>query len=78
MPSTKKRELLRGEDFDEAIDSIVGIVITHLSGWAARCSNDLATRRKIDAVVYEVRKVIAKAALAMADQHGKPPLDQQG
>jgi hypothetical protein len=32
MPSTKKRELLRGEDFDEAIDSIVGIVITHLSG----------------------------------------------
>jgi hypothetical protein len=29
-------------------------------------------------VVYEVRKVIAKAALAMADQHGKPPLDQQG
>ena len=28
----KKRELLRREDFNEAIDSIAGIVITHLSG----------------------------------------------
>jgi hypothetical protein len=42
------------------------------------CSNDLATRRKIDAVVHEVRKEIAKAALAMADQQGEPPLDQRG
>ena len=57
-------------------DSIAGIVITHLSGMAARCSNDLATRRKIDAVVFEVRKEMAKVALAMADQHGEPPLDQ--
>jgi hypothetical protein len=29
-------------------------------------------------VVYEVRKEMAKAAPAMADQHGEPPLDQQG
>ena len=65
-------------DFDEAIDSIAGIVLSHLSGMAARCSNDLATRRKIDAVVHEVRKEIAKAALAMADQQGEPPLDQRG
>jgi hypothetical protein len=47
---------------------IAGIVVTHLSGMAARCSNDLATRRKIDAVVYEVRKEMAKAALAMANK----------
>jgi hypothetical protein len=47
----KKRELLRREDFDEAIDSIAGIVITHLSGLAARCTNDLTVRRKIDAAV---------------------------
>lgn len=45
---------------------------------AARCSNDLATRRKIDAVVWEVRKEMAKAAIAMADQQGNPPLEQQG
>jgi hypothetical protein len=71
----KKRELLRRADFDEAIDSIAGIVITHLSGMAARCSNDLATRRKIDAVVFEVRKEMAKVALEMADKCGEP-LDQ--
>jgi hypothetical protein len=48
----KKRELLSRDDFDEAIDDIAGIVVAHLSGLAARCSNDLAVRRKIDAVVY--------------------------
>ena len=73
----KKRELLRREDFDEAIDSITGIVITHLSGLAARCSNDLVVWRKIDAVVYEVRKEMAKVALEMADKNGEPPLEQQ-
>jgi hypothetical protein len=35
---------------------------------AARCSSDLTVRRKIDAVVYEVRKEMAKAAIAMADK----------
>jgi hypothetical protein len=74
----KKRELLRRDDFDEAIGSIVGIVITHLSGMAAWCSNDLATRRKIDAVVYEVREEMAKASLAMADKNGEPLFSEQG
>jgi hypothetical protein len=71
----KKRELLRREDFDEAIDSVAGIELTHLSGMAARCSNDLATRHKIDSVVLEICKEMAKAALAMADKNGEPPLD---
>ena len=78
MPVEKKREQIRREDFDEAIDSIAGIVITHLSRMAARYTSDLATRRKFDAVVYEVRKETAKVALEMADQQGEPPLDQQG
>jgi hypothetical protein len=47
----KKRGAAAPEDFDEAIDSIAGIVTTYLSGMAARCFNDLAVRRKIDAVV---------------------------
>jgi hypothetical protein len=42
---------------------------------AARCSSDLAARRKIAAVVYEVRKEMAKAALEMADKNGEPSLD---
>jgi hypothetical protein len=36
---------------------------------AARCSNDLTVRRKIDAVVYEVRKQMAPPA--MADKNGE-------
>src|SRR6476659_1496944 len=69
----KKRELLRREDFDGAIDGIAGVVLTHLGGMAARCSNDLAVRRKIDAVVYEVRKEMAKVALEMADRAESHP-----
>jgi hypothetical protein len=42
-----------------------------------RCSNDLMVRRKIDAVVYEVCKEMAKVALEMADKNGEPPLEQQ-
>jgi hypothetical protein len=49
--------------------------IVYLSGMGARCSNDLAVRRKIDAVVHEVRKEIAKAALAMADENGSSPVN---
>jgi hypothetical protein len=45
---------------------------------AARCSNDLMVRRKIDAVVYEVRKEMAKVALEMADKCGELPLSEQG
>jgi len=64
-------------DFDAVIDTLAGIVLTHLSGMAARCSNDLTVRRKIDGVVFEVRKEMAKVALEMADKHGEPPLEQQ-
>jgi hypothetical protein len=55
---------------------LAGIVLRHLSGMAARRSNDLTVRRKINAVVFEVREEMAKAALAMADQQGEPPLEQ--
>jgi hypothetical protein len=53
------------------------VVVMHLSGMAARCSNDLIVRRKIDTVVYEIRKEMAKVALEMADKNGEPPLEQQ-
>ena len=73
----KRRELVRRDDVDAMIDQLAGITLTHLSGLAARCSNDLAVRRKIDAVVYEVRKEMAKAALEMADKSGERPLEQR-
>ena len=74
----KRRELVRKADVDELIDTLAGVVLTHLSGMAARCSNDLMVRRNIDAVVYEVRKEMAKVALEMADKNGEPPLSEQG
>jgi hypothetical protein len=73
----KQRELVPRADFDAVIDGIAGVVLTHLSGMAARCSNDLTVRRKIDAVVYEVRKEMAKVALEMADKNSEPPLEEQ-
>ena len=74
----KQHELVPRVDFDAVIDGIAGVVLTHLSGMAARCSNDLAVRRKIDAVVYEVRKEMAKVALEMADKSGGPSVSEQG
>ena len=74
----KQRMLVPRADFDAVIDGIAGVGLTHLSGMAARCSNDLMVRRKIDAVVYEVRKEMAKVALEMAGKYGEPPLSEQG
>jgi len=50
-----------------------------LSSLPARCAprGDLATRRSIERVVFEVRTEIANVCQQMADKHGEPPLDQQ-
>jgi hypothetical protein len=53
------------------IDQIAGIVLSHLSGMAARCSHDMAVRRDIDAVVDQVRREIASACLAKADERNE-------
>ena len=74
----KRRELVRREDVNELTDTMAGVVLTHLSGMAARCSRDLTVRREIDRVVYEVRTELAQVCTRMADERGEPPLDQQG
>jgi hypothetical protein len=76
----KKRELVRRADVDELIDQIAGTVLTHLSTLPARCAprGDLAIRRSIERVVFEVRTEIAKVCLELADKAGEPPLDEQG
>jgi len=53
------------------------VVLTHLSSLPARCAprDDLATRRSIERVVFEVRTEMAKVCQQMADKHGEPPLD---
>ena len=59
----KKRELVRRSDVDELIDGIAGVTLTALSSLPARCAprGDLAIRRSIERVVFEVRNEIAKA-----------------
>ena len=57
------------------MDEVVGLFLSRLSGFAARCGGrDLATRRAIDQAVYDLRLEISEAATKLADQRGEPPL----
>jgi hypothetical protein len=73
----KQRKLVRQDDVNELIDQIAGVTLTALSSLPARCAprGDLATRRAIERVVFEVRTEIANICLEMADKNGEPPLD---
>jgi hypothetical protein len=73
----KKHELVRQADVDALIDGIVGVTLTHLSSLPARCAprGDLAIRRSIERVVFEVRTEIANVCQQMAKKCGEPPLD---
>jgi hypothetical protein len=75
----KRRKLVRRADVDALIDDIAGATLTALSSLPARCAprGDLATRRSIERVVFEVRTGIAKVCLEMADKNGEPPLSEQ-
>ena len=72
----KKRELVRRSDVDALIDDIAGVTLTALSSLPARCAprGDLAIRRSIERVVFEVRTEVANVRQAMADKC-EPPLD---
>ena len=56
----QQRKLVLREDANALIDEMCGVVLTHLSGMAARCSRDMVIRREIDRVVYEVRRELAQ------------------
>ena len=75
----QRRLLVRRDDVDALIDTICGVVLTHLSGLPARCAprGDLAMRRGIERVVFEVRTEMAQACARMADERGEPPADAE-
>jgi hypothetical protein len=75
----KQRQLVRREDVNELIDGICGVTLTALSSMPARCAplGDLAIRRSIERVVFEVRAEIASICQRMADERNEPPLDEQ-
>jgi hypothetical protein len=69
----KRRQLVPVDEFNEMIDDMVGLFLTGLSGFAARCGGrDLAARREIDRAVRDLRVEISQAASAMAGE----PLDK--
>ena len=53
----------------------MGVTLTAMSSMPARCAprGDLATRRCIEQVVFEVRTEIANIAQRKADEAGEPP-----
>ena len=56
----KRRELVRRADVDELIDGIAGVTLTALSSLPARCARgEVAIRRSIERVVFEVRTEMA-------------------
>jgi hypothetical protein len=73
----KQRKLVRRDDVNELIDGICGVTLTALSILPARRAprGDLAIRRSIERVVFEVRTEIANVCQEMADKCGEPPLD---
>ena len=73
----KQRTLVPHDVYDAMIDQMAGLVLTHLSGMAARCSRDLTVRRNIDAVVDQIRREIAVACVKAADERNEPPLNEQ-
>ena len=75
----KRKELVRRTDVDALIDGIAGVTLTVLSSLPARCAplGDLAIRRSIERVVFEVRTEIANVCQRIADKCGEPPLSEQ-
>jgi hypothetical protein len=74
----KERELIEFDEAKEATEKAIGIVLTAMSGMAARCGgSDLQLRRKIDQVVYETRVQLANTFNRFADEAGEPPLLQE-
>lgn len=74
----QRRELVRREDCDALIDQIAGVMLTGLSGLAARVSRDPAVRQNVEVAVRQIRIELAQTCELLGDRAGEPPLaDQQ-
>jgi hypothetical protein len=69
----KQRHLIPLGEAVGHMEELVGLFISRLSGFAARCGGrDPAARRAIDQAVYDLRLEISQAATKLADQRGEP------
>jgi hypothetical protein len=72
----KKRELIPREEAAGDMEVLIGLFLTGLGGFAARCGGrDLTVRRAIDRAVFDLRVEIATAVSKLADERGERPLD---
>jgi hypothetical protein len=72
----KQRTLIPLDEAVGHMDEVIGLFLSRLSGFAARCGGrDLVVRRAIDTAVYDLRVELSEACSKMADQRGEPALD---
>lgn len=65
--------LIEAEEAYAEMERLVGMFLSGLSGFAARCGGrDLAVRRAIDQAVFDLRLEISEAASKLADEAGEP------
>ena len=64
--------LIEAEEAYAQMERLVGMFLSGLSGFAARCGGrDLAVRRAIDQAVFDLRLEISEAASKLADEAGE-------
>ena len=72
----KQRSLIPADKAASRMEQMIGLFLTGLSGFGAKCGRDLATRRAIDKAVFDLRVQIAEAANKLADEAGEPLNEQ--
>ena len=69
----KQRHLIPLEEAVGHMDEVVGLFLSRLSGFAARCGGrDLAARRAIDKAVFDLRAELSEACTKLAHEVGEP------
>jgi hypothetical protein len=72
----KKRSLIPLDEATNTMDEMIGLFLTGLSGFSARCgARDMTARRMIDKAVFDLRREISEACTKLADERGEPPDD---
>jgi hypothetical protein len=68
----KQRHLIPLEEATADMERLIGMFLTGLSGFAARCGGrDLVARRAIDQAVYDLRRELSEEFNKLADQRGE-------
>jgi hypothetical protein len=69
----KRKTLVPADDAAAVTEKAAAIVLTAMSGMAARIGgHDLQLRRKVDQIVFETRVALANAFNKLADADGEP------